>query len=202
MKNLRIFARCLIGCVSFAVVFILSSCEKVNQKRTYEEVVTVQEQKSNETAVASFSSEEKSPFNWSIPDGWKEKPAGGMRLASFTSETDAHLDVSIVSLSGAAGGVSANINRWLGQLHLSAFNDEILQQFLSKQEKFTTAAGLFVTMVDFSALMPEDNQSLPSMLAAIIQLSNQTVFVKMTGTVGEINKNRELFRELCRSVSR
>ena len=213
MKNLQIFGRCFIVCIGFPVVLSLSSCEKADQKRTYEEVVTQTIQDPQKLLHEMIARGEdphaflkaqpmnntSAPVTWNVPAGWKEKPAGGMRLASFTSETDT-VDISIVSLSGEAGGVSANINRWLGQLHLPAFNDEALQQFLSKQEKFTSSGGLLVTMVDFATFVTEDDQSLPGMLAAIIQLSDQTVFVKMTGTIGEINKNRELFRELCRSI--
>ena len=138
--------------------------------------------------------------SWMVPAGWKEKAAGGMRLASFVSETDPNLDVSIVSLNGIAGGVEANINRWMNQMHLASLNEEEQDLFLSKQEKFITENGLSVRMVDFSTLLPEGDQSLPSMLSAIIQLPDKTVFVKMTGTMEEINKNREPFRELCQSL--
>ena len=281
MKNLQMFPRCLLGGVSFAVVFTLSSCEKPIQKRTYDEVVTFQDQKedgmraqalrdphqllqemiargedphafmqTHPTMTESLRESTESPISWKVPAGWKEKAAGGMRLASFTSPTDSNLDISIVSLSGAAGGVSANINRWMNQMHLVPLNEEELNQFLSQQEKFTTENGLIVTMVDFSALLPEGDQSLSrsypkiskslsfpnalignpdeamtgppttpilaftrkhggggdnfgissSMLAAIIQLPDKTIFVKMMGTIGEINKHRGSFRELCQSL--
>lgn len=220
MKNLKTFAKYFIVCGGFAVLVGLSSCEKAEQKRTYEEVVTQpppDPQKLLQEMIArgedphaflnthpmneeNVSKDTHAPVTWKVPGGWKEKTAGGMRLASFISETDPHLDVSIVSLSGEAGGISANINRWLGQLHLPVFDDATLQPFLSKQEKFFSDGGLLVTLVDFSALLPKDDQSLPGMLAAIVELSDQTVFVKMTGTIGEINKNRELFRKLCQSL--
>lgn len=231
MKNLQVFARYFFGCISFLVVFILTSCEKVNQKRTYEEVVTSQEQKNDETTsqsiqdphellqemiargedphaflkaqpmTDSMGDSTESPVTWKVPDGWKEGPGGGMRLASFRSNQDPGIDVSIVSLGGMAGGVSANVSRWMNQLHLPALTEEELNKFLAKQKKFKTDSGLPVTLIDLTMLQEkEDQKTQPGMLAALIEIPNKTVFVKMTGTVDEIDRNREAFQDLCRSL--
>ena len=237
MKNLQVFVRYFLGCSSCAVILTLPSCEKANQKRTYEEIVTYQEQKKDEPIsqtvhdphkllqemiargedphafmknhplpevvplATPFSSGKEIPISWSIPDGWKEKPAGGMRLASFGSQQDPGIDVSIVSLGGMAGGVSANVNRWLQQIHLPSLDEEALSQFLSKQKKFKTESGLAVTLIDLPMLQEKkDNNREPGILAAMVEIPGRMVFVKMTGTVEEIDKNREPFRELCQSL--
>jgi len=236
MKNLQVFSRYLLVCGSFTVVFILSSCEKANQKRTYEEVVTLQEQKSDETTSEAIHDPQKllqemiargedphaslnlskslspamagpdedveeSPIGWSVPDGWKENPAGGMRLVSFGSDQYPGIDVSIVSLGGMAGGVSANVNRWLAQIHFPSLDEESLNEFLSKQEKFKTESGLLVTLIDLTMLQEkEDNNTEPGILAAMVKIPDRTVFVKMTAMVDEINRNREPFHDLCRSL--
>jgi len=41
-----------------------------------------------------------------------------------------------------------------------------------------------------------------SMMVAIIMGENQTLFVKMDGRRGLLEKNREVFYEFCRSISR
>ena len=223
MKNLQVFVRYFLGCVSCAVILTLPSCEQANQKRTYEEVVVRDPHQLLQEMIARgedphafmkthplpevvpsttpFSFGKETPVSWSIPDGWKEKPAGGMRLASFGSDQDPGIDVSIVSLGGMAGGVSANVNRWLKQIHLPSLDEEAFNQFLSKQKKFKTESGLAVTLIDLTMLQArEDNNTQPGMLAAMVEIPGRTVFVKMTGTVEEIDKNREAFRELCESL--
>ena len=219
MKNLRVFSRCLLVSISLVSVLFLSSCEKATKKRTYDELQAqsardpqqlLQEMiargedphafmQTHPAMTDSMRESTESPIIWKVPAGWQEKVASGMRLASFASKTDYSIDVSIISLSGAAGGVAANINRWMNQMHLAPLNEGELNQFLSKQEKFTTENGLSVMIVDFSPLLPKD-QSLSSILAGIVELPEQTIFVKMTWTRGEIDENRGSFRELCQSL--
>ncbi len=140
-------------------------------------------------------------LSWNVPNGWHEKSVSGMRLASFASDQDPGIDVSIVSLGGMAGGVSANVNRWLKQINLPSLDEEALNQFLSKQKKFKTESGLSVTLVDLTMLQErEDNNTEPGILAAMVEIPERTVFLKMSGTVDEIDKNREAFAALCQSL--
>lgn len=142
----------------------------------------------------------ESPVLWNIPLGWVEKPGSGMRLASFASESYPGLDVSIVSLGGAAGGLSANINRWLNQIKLPEMKEESLDQFLNKQEKFASEGNLSVMLVDLTSLQIDADPAIPSILAGVVQGADSTIFVKMTGTIADINKNRDAFKALCRSL--
>jgi hypothetical protein len=57
-------------------------------------------------------------IKWTLPPGWQEKPAGQMRIASFSAPgTNGQLvDVSVVPLPGMAGGDLNNVNRWRRQV--------------------------------------------------------------------------------------
>lgn len=58
--------------------------------------------------------------DWKVPSGWKELPAGNMRVGSWTVPAEGGpIDVSVIPLSGDAGGDLANVNRWRGQIGLT-----------------------------------------------------------------------------------
>src|SRR5256885_16234378 len=59
-------------------------------------------------------------LRWTLPKGWTQKEAGGMRFATLKPPA-AQVDVSVIVLPGPAGGELANVNRWRAQLGLSAF---------------------------------------------------------------------------------
>ena len=55
-------------------------------------------------------------FSVELPTGWSERPASGIRVASYAIDGSS-LDLYWVVLSN--GNVPANVNRWRGQLGLS-----------------------------------------------------------------------------------
>src|SRR5688572_4528535 len=59
-------------------------------------------------------------LTWIAPAEWKEAPKGELRLASFriNGENGAQADLSVIALSGTAGGDLSNVNRWRGQVGL------------------------------------------------------------------------------------
>ena len=59
-------------------------------------------------------------LKWTLPAGWQEKPAGEMRVASFSApgNNGQLVDISVVPLPGMAGGDLSNVNRWRGQVGL------------------------------------------------------------------------------------
>src|SRR5438034_6334860 len=53
-------------------------------------------------------------ISWTTPKGWKEQAPSAMRAGSFLvkGKNGQEADVSVIPLSGEAGGELANINRW------------------------------------------------------------------------------------------
>lgn len=155
---------------------------------------------SKEQQELLLASKGEGHFQWQTPKDWIEKPGGGMRLATFTNPNASSIDVSLVSLSGPAGGMLANINRWLQQIDLPVMDQAALDQFLNKQEKFNTESGVSIVLIDFSSLIQAQHSKeaqVPGLMASIIDQPDSTVFIKMTGLLDEVNQNKEAFKQLC-----
>ncbi len=183
------------------LVIVFLGCERQSAKRIYEEVVIQEESPAPIRAFETSNDPHGQPsLAWSVPEGWIEKPGSGMRLASFANPKNKTIDVSIVSLSGSAGGLMANVNRWMEQLGGSAFHETGFQEFLQKQKSLTTQGKLPCLLIDFTSLQSKDDPSALSMLAGVVELPTQTIFLKMTGALPEINQNREALEALCQSL--
>ena len=143
-------------------------------------------------APAAFATtNESGGLVWETPSGWVQKPASSMRLATFQLADDpAAIDVSIVSLPGNAGGVEANIKRWMGQIGLSVPEDEF-KQFLSAALNHT---------FDFTQLQKSADPVTESMIAAMINVDGSTVFIKMKGSIAALSKNKSAFLGLVKSI--
>ncbi len=135
-------------------------------------------------------------LSWDVPDGWRQEEGSGMRLATFRGKG---IECSIVSLGGLAGGVQPNVARWIRQINVPALPDSKLGQFLSSQENIQAKGKFSVNIIDLTELTSSDQ--LPSMIAAIAQLPEMTVFVKMTGNKQAVIKNRAHFKALCQSLN-
>ena len=183
------------------------SCEKKPLVRSYEEIIT---ESPNEIAAmqnpdlfpSSLTQNDKAPFfSWSVPEGWIEKKGSGLRLVSFLTNTGKDdIECSIVTLEGQAGGNESNILRWMKQIDLPEPNEEQLNKFLNHQANLKTKEGLPFQLLDFTTLQDKLENSTPSMMAAIFEAPQKTIFVKMTGSKKAVLKNLEGFKNLCLSL--
>lgn len=148
-----------------------------------------------------LNSVDPSPLAWVTPAGWIEEIGNGMRVATFRN-TDPNLPIetTIVTLGGSAGGLSANVVRWLQQMDMDIPETKELELFLNKQQKFQTISGLNVILIDFTELQPETSLESASMLSGIIENNNSQIFVKMKGSKAAILQNRNQFKVLLQSI--
>ena len=60
------------------------------------------------------------PVRWTLPAGWKEEPASGIRLASLAikGENGGKAEVAITSFPGSVGTELDTVNRWRRELSL------------------------------------------------------------------------------------
>lgn len=128
----------------------------------------------HQPAAAAPAAAGSSSVVWDVPQGWQEKPASGMRLASFGTPKGG--EVSIVALPGEAGGDLANVNRWRGQLGLEPIDESALQ---SAAKSMSSPAGA-ILVVDFSS------PSKGRMLGARLIAGGQTWFFKLTGSADAV----------------
>jgi hypothetical protein len=90
--------------------------------------------------------------DWQLPDGWKEEPGTGMRIATVTIPTsDTPLELSVTSLpwTGAQTDVLDNVNRWRGQMQLAPIDP----QGLAECTREVAAGGATLTIVDLRGRM-------------------------------------------------
>ncbi len=132
---------------------------------------------------------------YTVPAGWTEKPASGMRLASFEIPSDAgNAEVTIIS---AGGDSRSNVARWQRQLTPAA-GDEVVEKVLQSAEKIEvngTPAELYV-------IKGAEGPSQPAFLASIIPWRpDQALFVKFSGPASVADQNQDAFRAFVKSLT-
>ncbi len=197
-------------CILFSLM-ILTGCEQKSQVRHYTEVVVEAPKAQMPPMMAAAETQDphagldmsaapmmptvnnelKDKLSWSLPKGWMEEPGNGMRLVSFHLKDDPKaIDVSVVSLGGMAGGLPANLKRWLGQISVDV-SDEQLQSFIQDSPD---------NIFDFTKMQQGADPSSKSMIAAMLTIGDATVFVKMSGTIESVNQHKRSFLALVKSV--
>lgn len=183
-----------------AVLLAAAACAREPRVREYDEVVI-----KPSPVEAAFDGSGPlggaAPLAWQTPPAWQELPGDGIRLAAFRLEQGgdretAVVETTVVMLGGAAGGVEANVARWLEQLGLRLAGDE-LAQFLAAGEPVATRGGLRLTVYDFTALTAPDGDS---MMVAVGPALDQTLFVKMSGNGAAVAAARSDFLRLVGSL--
>jgi len=198
----------------------LSSCDQKPQESHYKEVVVDTPQANAPVAPATASmpadphagmdmssmslptesASMNNMFTWGVPQGWKQESGAGMRLATFHLISDAKaIDCSIVTLGGMAGGLEANLRRWMGQIGLQATPDE-LSGLISSAPSTKIKTGQEGKIFDFTSIQSKAKPTDKSMIVVMVTMDEATLFIKMTGTVDSVSKNKDDFFKLVRSV--
>lgn len=152
------------------------------------------------TMLPTANSVMQGHLTWSLPAGWEEQPATGMRLATFRLTSDPKkIDCSIVVLGGMAGGLEANLSRWMEQIDLKS-SSKSLQSMIHSSESLKTQDGQEAKIYDFTSMQKDAPTSDKSMIAAIISSAEVTIFLKMTGSIEAVSQNRNGFSELVKSL--
>ena len=131
---------------------------------------------------------------WRVPAGWDQKPASGMRVATFLvpSGGGAPAEVSVTSFPGDAGGDLANVNRWRGQLGLP----ELSAAELSRESRRLSSPAGELLVVDFAGA-PEKGR----MLGARLRHGGRSWFFKMTGAAPSVASAKPAFEGFLASLS-
>ena len=148
-------------------------------------------------AVGQATTEQ--PITWNLPDDWRPMPGGsGMALASFTAPGEAGpAKVTVTVLSGQAGGILANINRWRGQVGLGPVH-AIEEQPMTGVRVDQSPAGL----IDLTSTQGT-TAGVERMLVVLVprQQDNRTWFFKMTGPNDTVARHKQAFIGFVQSVS-
>ena len=126
------------------------------------------------------------------PANWEKQPPAPMRLSSYRVKgADGSLaDISLVILSGEAGGVLENVNRWLSQIG----QPPLTQEQLSRQIQHVGTNLGDVLVVDLEGLPPGADPAKDGRIIAGIAAGNGgTLFFKMRGNAALAESQKTAF---------
>lgn len=127
---------------------------------------------------------------WTLPKGWTSQPAEGMRFATLKPTPTGKAEVSVVTLTGPAGGELANVNRWRAQLGLPP----IEEAGLSALRKVVSSKAGPVSVYEFS-------QSGSRMVVGLLSTSEgNTWFLKLAGEDAPVTRAKADFLKLLESL--
>ena len=186
MNGLLSIFKCLIYSLFSLLLFL--SCEKDKYVRTYRlpkidsKPVAEEVQPDIEFSVA-----------WEKPEGWIQVDGHSMRLASFNTPFSEGLgDVSVTTFGGSSGGITLNVNRWLGQIGLESMSDSGIDAISIKKSGFLGEFSYFKLL--------NDKDQATAILASIFQLKDRTVFVKLSSSATGVNETENDFLKFCNSL--
>jgi hypothetical protein len=178
--------------VGAALALVSCNNDRIEVYRIPKEGVTV----AMENGSAGLpSAQPANPAKWVKPDGWSGQPLSEMRLGSFKIDgpNATSADVSVTAFPGDAGGLAPNINRWRGQLQLPPQGEDQLQQTIQRTE----VEGVQTFLVD---IQTAENAPKPSrILGAVLETTDRTWFVKMTGSPELIESQHQKFLDFVKS---
>ena len=143
-------------------------------------------------AVAQSEPASAAPPTWTVPEHWVSQPTTAFRVGSFeVPGTAGAADLAISFLSGPAGGILANINRWRGQLQLAPTDDEGLKS-LTRLLTIGEDSVLLVTLTS------ADLQT--RIVVAIWEKPGGAWFFKLMGPVPTLVQEEAVFSQFLESI--
>ena len=154
---------------------------------------------SSRSATAEAGASERPAVPWTVPAGWEEKPASGMRVASYgVKRPDGRsADISVVAMGGGAGGELENVNRWRDQIGLEPATEADLAGLRS----IIPAGNRQVVVYELDGKKAVlDGKYAARTLAAILPAGEMTVFFKITGENALVAEQKPQFLAWLKSV--
>jgi hypothetical protein len=148
---------------------------------------------------------------WKLPESWRVKDsANAMRIGSFyiadssladngTIDPKA-VDVSVIQLGGEAGGLKANINRWMGQVGIKATPEE-MDDLIKTAKRFKTQSGQAGLFIDLTDKLSGDMTQSKTIYAGIVTATKYSVFVKAMGERERVVKIKSQLKAFCESLT-
>jgi hypothetical protein len=133
---------------------------------------------------------------YDLPEGWQDKGASGMRLATLRTGPDTAADAAEITIIPASGSLEGNAARWQEQLTPGASSDRVAQAI--EQAEKVSVNGTEATILLLTDDAAENRQAI---LAAMIPLDASTsLFVKFKGPAALAGTLREPFTGFVRSI--
>jgi hypothetical protein len=136
---------------------------------------------------------------WTVPADWEPlQSATDFQVAKFRvrGEDGALADLTVIKMSGEAGGFLANVNRWRAQLRLQPVDDGGMK---SSTAEVSTPAGSYL-IVQLLGADVRTGRSM-SLVGAILRRPQHTWFYKLMGDPDAVARHNEAFLRFLRSAS-
>jgi hypothetical protein len=129
------------------------------------------------------------PIRWTVPAGWEEKPADGIRLGSFAikGQNAGKALVTITSFPGSVGTELDNVNRWRGELALAPLGPGDLA---SEPVTVDSIQGKLYDIAGASART----------VVAVIPRNGSSWFIKLRGDTATVAAAKPAFLEFLKSI--
>ncbi|HIK59823.1 MAG TPA: hypothetical protein EYF98_03940 [Planctomycetes bacterium] len=148
---------------------------------------------------ASTTETQEAPLSWTLPPGWQELQASGMRLANLRPAGHPDAECSLVILGGSGGGLVANVNRWRQE----QMGLEPLAPGAVEQLPVMNLLGAGAARIELNGTytnMGSEPRSDWGLLGAILVSERFTIFVKMTGPAALVANETSAFEAFCGSL--
>jgi hypothetical protein len=136
-------------------------------------------------------------YSFKAPADWKSSPpSSNMRKAQFSVPGKSGKNGEVVFYyfgSGGAGGVKANVDRWMKQFENPQGQSVKTETINDTKVTFAQAHGTFLSGRPFGPKTPNPGYA---MLAAIIEGKKGAIFVKMTGPKDAVDAHSAKLRKM------
>lgn len=136
---------------------------------------------------------------YDVPEGWSEGEKSMMRDINLSFGENGEGECYVARLPGAGGGLSANVNRWRGQMGAEPLTDEQIAA-LPQKSLFGQPATYLEVDGDFTGMGAQEAKSDYRLLGLILSSDAGAVFVKMTGPRTLVEANTEKFNQFVGSI--
>ncbi|MCS6851121.1 MAG: hypothetical protein NZ700_08145 [Gemmataceae bacterium] len=135
------------------------------------------------------------PLTFQLPEGWVEVARGpAFSVATFRiGQGGQTAEVTVTPLSGPAGGLLANVNRWRGQLQLPPTTEEEL----ARQVEVLEVAGQKAQLVD---LLGPEGPERQRLIGIVVPRGGQTWFFKLKGPAELVGRQKAALQSFVQSV--
>lgn len=134
-------------------------------------------------------------LTYTVPAGWTERPASGMRKAALEVKADGQTaEITVIDLNAAASARLPNVNRWREQIGLKPVTQEQLDASM-KTIRMGEVEGDLVELVG-----PSDADRPETILGVIAEHGGKAWFIKLRGDAELAAKEKKRFEEFSRSI--
>lgn len=134
-------------------------------------------------------------YSWQAPEDWEIQPPSSMRMGSYLVPHGSEQgDLSVIRLSGEAGGPLNNLNRWRGQIGLDPVAEGSPE---ATGQQVETPAGTFTWW-----RMANGEPVNQGMLVGMHFAGDHSLFVKLTGSPDLVTAVEEQFTGYLESFTR